>query len=121
MAPTKAAGAKPDAKSATKGLVTQKDEDGEFLNLPSLAHNARTLGNCRIFSGVMAGCIAGLLKIEGLSGVAVFILVTLLHSLMIFAKMGFDCTRHFPKSKDVFVTSFGSGLMSFILFWTLAY
>eukprot|EP00933_Yihiella_yeosuensis_P064664 TRINITY_DN68126_c0_g1_i1.p1 TRINITY_DN68126_c0_g1~~TRINITY_DN68126_c0_g1_i1.p1 ORF type:complete len:126 (+),score=20.84 TRINITY_DN68126_c0_g1_i1:102-479(+) len=114
-------GQKVDDKNVKKECVQQKDEDGEFLIMTSLQLNARTLGNCRIFSGVMAGCIAGLLKIEGLSGVLVFILTTLLHSAMIFVKMGGSVSRHFLKSHDVFTTQFLAGLMSFILFWTLAY
>ncbi|CAK9014191.1 unnamed protein product [Durusdinium trenchii] len=107
--------------STNKWQVQQKDEDGEFLQMAALQQNVRTLTNCRIFAGVMAGCIAGLLKIEGLLGVGVFILVTLIHSLMIAAKMEFEVHRHFPKSRDLFVSQFGGGLLSFILFWTLSF
>mmetsp|Transcript_59227 Transcript_59227/g.105228 ORF Transcript_59227/g.105228 Transcript_59227/m.105228 type:complete len:128 (-) Transcript_59227:53-436(-) len=120
--PSKTGGVKPDTgKDSKKGAVQQKDEDGEFLQAAGFQQNMRTLSHCRIFAGVMAGCMAGILKFEGLSGVFMFILVTLLHSLMIFVKMGGEATRHFPKSKDLFVSQFGGGLLSFILFWTLAY
>mmetsp|Transcript_11660 Transcript_11660/g.22189 ORF Transcript_11660/g.22189 Transcript_11660/m.22189 type:complete len:114 (+) Transcript_11660:82-423(+) len=101
--------------------VQQKDEEGDFLQMAALQENMRTLNNCRIFGGVMAGCVAGLLKIEGTLGVLVFIVVTLVHSLMICVKMGFEISRHFPKSRDLFVSQFGGGLLSFILFWTLSY
>lgn len=47
--------------------------------------------------------------------------MTLIHSTMIAAKMGFEITRHFPKSRDLFVSQFGGGLLSFILFWTLSF
>mmetsp|Transcript_39416 Transcript_39416/g.91408 ORF Transcript_39416/g.91408 Transcript_39416/m.91408 type:complete len:131 (-) Transcript_39416:93-485(-) len=109
------------SKDSKKGKVQQKEDDGEFLILPALQHNARTLAHARIFSGVMAGCVAGVLKCEGLAGVFVFILVTLIHSVMMFAKMGFNVQRHFLHAKDVFVSQFSHGLLSFILFWTLAY
>eukprot|EP00437_Effrenium_voratum_P008045 CAMPEP_0181439588 /NCGR_PEP_ID=MMETSP1110-20121109/22509_1 /TAXON_ID=174948 /ORGANISM="Symbiodinium sp., Strain CCMP421" /LENGTH=133 /DNA_ID=CAMNT_0023563325 /DNA_START=48 /DNA_END=447 /DNA_ORIENTATION=+ len=79
--------------------VQQKDEEGEFLQMMALQQNMRTLSHCRIFAGVMAGCIAGLLKIEGLLGVAIFVLVTLTHSLMICAKMGFEVTSTSPKAE----------------------
>lgn len=69
----------------------------------------------------MAGCVAGVLKFEGLSGIFVFILVTVLHSLMIFAKMAGNVERHFRKPRDIFASQFTHGLMSFILFWTLSY
>lgn len=108
-------------KMSSTMKVQQKDEEGEFLQMAALQQNMRTLSHCRIFAGVMAGCIAGLLKIEGLLGVAVFIVVTLIHSTMIAAKMGFEITRHFPKSRDLFVSQFGGGLLSFILFWTLSF
>mmetsp|Transcript_36242 Transcript_36242/g.112884 ORF Transcript_36242/g.112884 Transcript_36242/m.112884 type:complete len:131 (+) Transcript_36242:94-486(+) len=109
------------SKEPKKGKVLQKEEDGEFLILPALQNNARTLAHARIFSGVMAGCVAGLLKCEGLAGVFVFLIVTLAHSAMMFAKMSFQVQRHFPHARDVFVSQFSHGLLSFILFWTLAY
>merc|ERR1719198_1159772 len=111
----------PGGGAAPGYEVQQKADDGEFLFMPALQHNARTLAHTRIFSGCMAGGVAGLLKCEGLSGVFVFIVITLLHSAMIFMKMGGDVTRHFPKAQDIFVSQFSHGVMSFILFWTLAY
>mmetsp|Transcript_22169 Transcript_22169/g.76039 ORF Transcript_22169/g.76039 Transcript_22169/m.76039 type:complete len:125 (-) Transcript_22169:143-517(-) len=118
MAPK--AGSKPDA-AATKGKVQQKEEDGEFLFIPALQHNMRTLGQARLFSGVMAGIVAGLLKCEGLSGIFVFIVITALHSAMIFLKMSCNVTRHFPKASSVLLNQFASGLMPFILFWIMAF
>eukprot|EP00928_Gymnodinium_smaydae_P058194 TRINITY_DN41426_c0_g1_i1.p2 TRINITY_DN41426_c0_g1~~TRINITY_DN41426_c0_g1_i1.p2 ORF type:complete len:130 (-),score=26.31 TRINITY_DN41426_c0_g1_i1:291-680(-) len=115
------AGSTTDGAVKGKGKVQQKDDDGEFLITMALQHNMRTMGHCRVLAGVMAGCVAGLLKYEGLSGVFVFFLITIIHSLMIWAKMAFDAGRHFPQTKDIFVNQFGHGLMSFILFWTLAY
>uniref|UniRef100_A0A7S1QRC8 ER membrane protein complex subunit 6 n=1 Tax=Alexandrium catenella TaxID=2925 RepID=A0A7S1QRC8_ALECA len=109
------------SKEGKKGKVQQKEEDGEFLILPALQNNMRTLSHARIFSGVIAGVVAGLLKCEGLAGVFVFILVTVAHSAMMFAKMSFNAHGHFPKSSDVFVSQFTSGLLPFILFWTLAF
>eukprot|EP00931_Biecheleriopsis_adriatica_P086937 TRINITY_DN61484_c0_g1_i1.p2 TRINITY_DN61484_c0_g1~~TRINITY_DN61484_c0_g1_i1.p2 ORF type:complete len:127 (-),score=31.84 TRINITY_DN61484_c0_g1_i1:50-430(-) len=119
--PPKSGSKQDPSKDSKKGQVQQKDEDGEFMQIAALQQNLRTLSNCRILAGVMAGCIAGLLRIEGLSGALVFVTVTLIHSCMIAAKLGFEVTRHFPKTRDVFVSSFSGGLMSFILFWTLSY
>uniref|UniRef100_A0A7S2NGN3 ER membrane protein complex subunit 6 n=1 Tax=Zooxanthella nutricula TaxID=1333877 RepID=A0A7S2NGN3_9DINO len=104
-----------------RGRLEQKDEDGEFLNIMALQHNARALAHARVFSGVMAGCVAGLLRCEGLAGLFVFVFVTLAHSAMIFVKMSFQVQRHFPKPHDIFVSSFAGGIMSFILFWTLSF
>merc|ERR1712217_324830 len=115
----RSAASEAPAKDGKKGKVQQKEDDGEFLIIPSMQHNAKTLGNARVFSSVIAGCVAGLLKCEGFSGVFVFIVVTLIHSTMIMVKMGFNVTRHFPRGHDIFVSQFSSGLMSYILFWTL--
>mmetsp|Transcript_109198 Transcript_109198/g.315524 ORF Transcript_109198/g.315524 Transcript_109198/m.315524 type:complete len:129 (+) Transcript_109198:69-455(+) len=112
---------KTGAKEPKKGKLQQKDDDGEFLNLVALGHNGRTLAHARVFSGVMAGCVAGLLRYEGLAGVFIFVLVTLLHSAMICAKMGFHTQRHFPKAHDVFVNQSSGGILPFILFWTLSF
>eukprot|EP00419_Tripos_fusus_P022280 CAMPEP_0172715504 /NCGR_PEP_ID=MMETSP1074-20121228/67586_1 /TAXON_ID=2916 /ORGANISM="Ceratium fusus, Strain PA161109" /LENGTH=130 /DNA_ID=CAMNT_0013540089 /DNA_START=79 /DNA_END=471 /DNA_ORIENTATION=- len=118
---TKSAFGDSSSKDPKKGKVQQKEDGGEFLNIAAMQHNARTFAHARIFSGVMAGCVAGLLKYEGLAGVLVFLVITLVHSTMIFVKMKFNVSRHFPHARDVFVSQFTHGLMSFILFWTLAY
>mmetsp|Transcript_16912 Transcript_16912/g.31558 ORF Transcript_16912/g.31558 Transcript_16912/m.31558 type:complete len:132 (+) Transcript_16912:93-488(+) len=107
--------------TSKKGKIQQKDDDGEFLIAAAFQHNTRTLGHSRMLSGIVAGCIAGLLRFEGLSGLCVFVAVTVLHSVIIFAKMGFNVTRHFPRTRDIFLHQFTHGLMSFILFWTLAF
>merc|ERR1719231_500827 len=97
-----APGAKGD-EGPQKSKLQQKSDDGEFLIGQAFQMNTRTLANCRIFSGIIAGCIAGLLRFEGLSGIAVFILVTVLHSAMIFAKTTFNVTRYFPRTRDIFL------------------
>mmetsp|Transcript_98772 Transcript_98772/g.205890 ORF Transcript_98772/g.205890 Transcript_98772/m.205890 type:complete len:124 (+) Transcript_98772:124-495(+) len=104
-----------------KGRMQQKDDDGEFLIMPALQHNSWILNQARIFSGVMAGCVAGLLRCEGLAGLFVFIFITILHSVMIFTKMSCNPTRHFPKAHSVFLQQFATGLLPFILFWMLAF
>lgn len=57
----------------------------------------------------------------GLSGVFIFVVVTIVHSAMIFAKMSANVTRHFPHTYDIFLSQFGHGIMSFILFWILCF
>uniref|UniRef100_A0A7S0ZNZ5 ER membrane protein complex subunit 6 n=1 Tax=Noctiluca scintillans TaxID=2966 RepID=A0A7S0ZNZ5_NOCSC len=104
-----------------RGKFQEKFEDGEFLNIAALQHNVRALGHSRVSAGIVAGCVAGLLKFEGLSGLCVFVLITVLHSLMILTRMGLSSRRHFPRTHDVFLNQFSHGLLSFILFWTLAY
>mmetsp|Transcript_1746 Transcript_1746/g.4457 ORF Transcript_1746/g.4457 Transcript_1746/m.4457 type:complete len:115 (-) Transcript_1746:20-364(-) len=101
--------------------VQQKVDDGEFLNIQALQHNMRTMGHSRVIAGIVAGCVAGLLKIEGVAGLFVFVFVTGLHSCMMFAKMGFQVMRYLLKTTDIFTNQFSHGLMSFILFWTLSY
>eukprot|EP00403_Amphidinium_massartii_P039391 CAMPEP_0178442968 /NCGR_PEP_ID=MMETSP0689_2-20121128/38533_1 /TAXON_ID=160604 /ORGANISM="Amphidinium massartii, Strain CS-259" /LENGTH=132 /DNA_ID=CAMNT_0020066721 /DNA_START=27 /DNA_END=425 /DNA_ORIENTATION=+ len=117
----KATSSDASGKDRGKGKVQQKEEDGEFLNVPALQHNLRTLGHARVIAGIVAGCVAGLLKFEGLAGLFVFVFITALHSCMLFVKMGFQVARHFPHMHDVFTNQFSHGLMSFILFWTLSY
>eukprot|EP00929_Paragymnodinium_shiwhaense_P122247 TRINITY_DN94877_c0_g1_i1.p2 TRINITY_DN94877_c0_g1~~TRINITY_DN94877_c0_g1_i1.p2 ORF type:complete len:127 (-),score=26.40 TRINITY_DN94877_c0_g1_i1:192-572(-) len=118
----KAGGRGPEPRdSKAKGKLQQKDDDGDFLIVAPLAHNMKTMTHCRVFSGVMAGCIAGVLMFEGVAGILIFVAVTALHSLMIWAKMGFNGARHFPTTKDVFTSQFTAGLLSFILFWTLSF
>ncbi|CAK0860674.1 unnamed protein product [Prorocentrum cordatum] len=111
----------PSADAGKKGKVKQKEDDGEFLVMPALAANSKSLGHARVLAGAVAGCVAGLLRCEGLSGVLLFLTVTLLHSAMIYAKMGFNVTRYFQKTQDIFVRDCTHGLLPFILIWTLVY
>merc|ERR1719265_1280359 len=102
-----AAGDAP-GKAGTNARSGLKDES-ELLLGSSLQHNARTLGQMRTFSAIVAGIVAGLLKFENLSGFGVLLFITFLHSVMIFLKMGGNVTRHFQKASDIFVTQLGSG------------
>merc|ERR1711971_95441 len=110
-----------DGYKDRKGRLQQKIDDGDFVGPYAMQYNARTLANARVLSGVVAGCVAGLLNYGGLSGVGIFLLVTVLHSAMMCANMASDAKRHFLKARDLFISQISGGLLSFILFWTIAY
>mmetsp|Transcript_16751 Transcript_16751/g.27104 ORF Transcript_16751/g.27104 Transcript_16751/m.27104 type:complete len:129 (+) Transcript_16751:77-463(+) len=122
MPPKKPTGAAAGGGEKTKSKLQQMMDDDQLdVHLAAIQQNLAQLNHCRIFSGIVAGCLAGLLRFEGLSGIAVYIMVTVMHSAMIFAKTTFNVTRYFPRKGDVFLQKFTAGLMPFILFWTLAY
>jgi len=72
--------------------------EAELLNAHALQHNARAQSHCRNFSGIVAGCVAGLLKCESHSGVLVFVILNIIHSFMISLKMGFLHQEALPSS-----------------------
>eukprot|EP00746_Dinoflagellata_sp_MGD_P145017 gnl/MRDRNA2_/MRDRNA2_77694_c0_seq1.p1 gnl/MRDRNA2_/MRDRNA2_77694_c0~~gnl/MRDRNA2_/MRDRNA2_77694_c0_seq1.p1 ORF type:complete len:132 (-),score=30.79 gnl/MRDRNA2_/MRDRNA2_77694_c0_seq1:191-586(-) len=115
------AGAPGEPGKAGSNTRSSIKDESELLLGSALGHNTKTLAQMRTFSAIVAGIVAGLLKFENLAGFAVLLFITFLHSFMIAIKMGGNVTRHFQKPQDVFVQQLGSGIMTFILFWTLAY
>lgn len=73
-------------------------------------------------SAIVAGCVAGILGMEGLPGFFFFLLSCVATSAMLCARMGsvsmFD---YFAKPYQVWTDGLTEGLMSYILFWTLLF
>ena len=71
----------------------------------------------RILIAVLAGIVAGILRVEGIAnGVLLFVLANLVGSLiLVFLHRDDKTTCNF------FVSNFFGGALSFILMWTLVY
>eukprot|EP00439_Symbiodinium_sp_Y106_P016298 s1577_g2.t1 len=68
-------------------------KNGSTRLMQGAAHQSLGWANCNARARAVSPC-----------RVLVFIVVTLIHSLMICVKLGFEITGHFPKSRDVFVS-----------------
>eukprot|EP00922_Rhytidocystis_sp_ex-Travisia-forbesii_P032416 GHVS01048158.1.p1 GENE.GHVS01048158.1~~GHVS01048158.1.p1 ORF type:complete len:154 (-),score=26.42 GHVS01048158.1:5-466(-) len=104
-------------------------EEEDLIVSSTLAYNRRVLGLGRHYSAIIAGLCAGVLGLQGLWGLLVFVVVTLLGSLaMLVLHLRRDVTtltgsiqRYFPSVREVVYSQFFSGILSFILCWTLSY
>ncbi|KAF4658152.1 hypothetical protein FOZ61_005819 [Perkinsus olseni] len=108
------------------GAPTSTDPTGvkpqELIQKAALANNMRLLGSCRTFSAILGGILAGIFRVEGLQyGLVLFAVVQLLGSLLLYVRLGGDGKKYFISEKDVMVGQLFTGLMGFVLMWTLVY
>lgn len=74
----------------------------------------------RVASAIIAGCVAGIMGMEGLSGFLLFLVSCLVTSAMLCARMGsLGMLDYFAKPHAIWTAGLTDGLMSYILFWTL--
>ncbi|CEM00572.1 unnamed protein product [Vitrella brassicaformis CCMP3155] len=105
-------------------MAVKKDRrffDEQLIIESMLGHNRRVVAHCRNFAAIVSGLAAGILGLTGLWGLLVFVMATLGISLILLARVNFDTSLYFPTVKEVLIGQFWHGMMSFILFWTLAY
>ncbi|EER02594.1 conserved hypothetical protein [Perkinsus marinus ATCC 50983] len=85
----------------------------ELIQKTALANNMMLLGSCRTFSAILGGILAGIFRVEGLQ-----------YGLILFAlyiRLGGDGKKYFINEKDMMIGQLSTGLMGFVLMWTLVY
>lgn len=87
-----------------------------------LAKNTHQIQMSRTLLAVIAGSFAGILHIEGLlNGIMVYLVWQLIGSAVLIQYMKRPA-EYFPNgSRDVITTGLFSGIMTFVLVWTLVY
>ncbi|CAA9990936.1 ER membrane protein complex subunit 6, putative [Plasmodium knowlesi strain H] len=90
-------------------------------NERKIKHNKNSLILSKQFYGIIGGITVGILGIQGTYGFLFFSLFTVIGTLMTFSHIRNDFKSYFMKPSDIFCRDFFSGLISFILFWTLSY
>ena len=95
--------------------------DPSLLVPGNISHNQAELMKARGLAAVLAGLVAGILRVEGVIFGSIFYLIAMLASsaLVAFAVPRLD--EYFAEPKSVHTSGIGSGLMGFILCWTIAY
>jgi hypothetical protein len=99
------------------------DKDVEFFSMEIMKANEEVVDFTHTAMCVISGCIAGVLGLTGLTGFALMVSLYLVTAaaLLVF-KLRFNVKAYFNLSTPGFLIYglFGQ-LLSFILFWTLAY
>ena len=97
------------------------DGTQEVFDAVAYRSNFRKMDKIRSFMGIVAGCVAGVLGLNGLAGLACFIILHVAVNLSILAfKMNFKLHAYTKESMVAFLMAdLQKCAMSFTLFWTL--
>ncbi|KAJ3128603.1 hypothetical protein HK098_004029 [Nowakowskiella sp. JEL0407] len=91
----------------------------EAFNFEALKHNNQVIMYARGLLAALAGCAAGILGLEGLAGFIFYVISSLMLSGIWFAL--YPQKKYFASPTTVWIQEVGENLVSFLLFWTLAY
>ncbi|KAH7435705.1 hypothetical protein KP509_06G076100 [Ceratopteris richardii] len=111
-------------KSRNKNASEKSKTDGDDVSLYSaenIQHNMRTLYYSRTFLSIVGGIVAGILGLTGVSGFLFYFVIMMATSAAVALKAGFKIGMYFDSLNRVTLDGLTAGLMSFVLFWTLAY
>lgn len=102
-----------------------KDEEIELksiLDMEAMRKNMRQIDLVRIVMFMVAGSTCGVLGFTDWYGFAFYIASSVIISLALTMRMGFDVKSYINSSiLQLTIVTFNSQLTSFIMFWTLTY
>ncbi|OEH78363.1 rab5-interacting protein [Cyclospora cayetanensis] len=87
----------------------------------NVSHNLRQIHLNRHMTALTAGAVAGICGLENLAGFGVYMLLTVMGSLVFLLEAKMRLNAFFLKPTEPFTGSLFSGLMTFVLSWTLVY
>ncbi|OQR94047.1 hypothetical protein ACHHYP_01891 [Achlya hypogyna] len=94
----------------------------EFFSMENMAKNEGVVEFTHTAMSVVSGSLAGVMGLTGVQGFVCMVVLYLLTSGALLAKMGLDVAPYFNMNVASFLFhGIGGHLVSFILFWTLAY
>jgi len=93
----------------------------DFLVPGNVSSNLAELMKARGLAAVLAGVVAGILRIEGVVFGGVFFLTAMLASSALVAWSARPAGDFFAEGGQVFSFGLSSGLMGFVLCWTIVY
>ena len=98
------------------------EEEQGIISVPALRLNEHQVQMNRLLLSLIAGVVCGILRIEGvINGVGMYLLWQVIGSSIMVVAMR-DAKKYFPHgNRDVFLGQIFSGIMTFILVWTLVY
>lgn len=87
----------------------------------AITHNYSKLEYCRTSMSALAGCTAGILGLYSIYGFVFYFLMAGILWLFVLLKTGKDFDKYFHSKTQVLTGSLGSGLFTYVLFWTFLY
>jgi predicted acyltransferase len=87
-----------------------------------LASNDNIVYQSKVFTSIVFGVVAGMFGLTGVNGFAFYVLSSILTSIMLLTTLPrFSSKSIFQSWTSIWLGGFIQALMTFILFWTLAY
>ncbi|KAG0473469.1 hypothetical protein HPP92_015326 [Vanilla planifolia] len=108
-----------DMKSSAEGKSSDAGEDFPIFSAENLQNNIKSIYYSRTFLSIIGGVVAGIWGFTGLTGFVFYFLLMSLASLGLLVKAKFAVGNYFDSWNRILLDGFFSGLMSFVLFWTL--
>lgn len=102
-----------------KRRIVQSD----LYSVPNFKHNVGVVSFCRVITSVLAGIVAGVLGITGLSGFLFYIVFHALLAVPLLLKAQFQVKKYFRNWTTPFLSFIftSQGMLSFLLFWIIFY
>ncbi|CAH9104277.1 unnamed protein product [Cuscuta europaea] len=91
------------------------------FNAENMQTNMKIIYYSRTFMAIIGGVIAGILGLTSLMGFIFYFLIMGIVSVGLIAKAKFSVFAYFDSWNRIILDGFLGGLLSFVLFWTLAY
>ena len=105
-------------------MLGKKIDDKSGFSMESLGSNMREVMWVRNIAFIVGGCACGILGITGLLGLLFYLLIGIGTALVLMVKMGFETEKYTSVPGYLFIVVDlvnMNHMMSFTLFWTLAY
>eukprot|EP00750_Incisomonas_marina_P002337 INCI12224.1.p1 GENE.INCI12224.1~~INCI12224.1.p1 ORF type:complete len:104 (+),score=15.73 INCI12224.1:141-452(+) len=92
------------------------------MDMEAIQKNTQFLGTVRLTGAVFSGIAAGIMGLTNLSGFAFYYFIYLCASALLLVKLKFDIKAFLLDSPlNFYFTGMFKHLMTFVLFWALAY
>ena len=95
--------------------------DDVLLVSGNMAYNHNELMKARGLASVLAGVVAGILRVEGVVYGAIFFVLVMLASSLVVVHHVQKVSDYFAEPASVYTNGLSSGLMGFVLSWTVVY
>ncbi|CAM9752433.1 unnamed protein product [Pylaiella littoralis] len=103
----------------------EEEDERQFYSAENIAHNKKVLEYCRTSLCAVGGIVSGILGLTGLIGLFSYLVLYVVVSLSLVAKMGTTDVSLYTSGKAKLAMFAFSGVgnyaLTYILFWTLAY
>ncbi|GJP43813.1 hypothetical protein CLOM_g3225 [Closterium sp. NIES-68] len=100
----------------------QQSPPAPLFSGPNLQKNLVAVNHSRTYLAIIAGVVAGILGLTGISGFLCYVFIMALGAVALFIKTGLHINKYFDTWQRIGgMDGLTHGAMSFVLFWTLAY
>lgn len=105
-----------------KVMSKPQDSAEAKINMEMLSFNMRKIDSVLTVLFIVSGILAGVLGLTSLNGLLFYILMSVVSTVALLARMKFDASNYtVMKTVSLLIHGMSSQAMSFVLFWTLAY